>query len=238
MIAASLLLAMVMNGVLAGYPALPDTAGVREALTPAHGEVASHTNPQQPRFDPSRFDTATASGLRDLLDSAAANKVPPGPLINLALRGLAMHASGTKIVSLVRVHYKAMLDARAALGDDATESELDSGADAIKLGVDGKALQAVRTTRPVAGSAVTSLVVLTDLVRRGISTGRARDAVTALGRASRSDDAINGLQAMVAKNAERGPGMAQDALDRYVKTNISGVQKNVPPKQVSRPPSP
>lgn len=238
MIAPSLLVAVLLNSALAVYPALADTAGAPDVLPPAHIGVPTPTNAQQPRFDPSRFDTATASGLRVVLDSATVHKIPTGPLINRALWGLAMHVSGTKIVSLVRVHYIAMLDARAALGDNATESELDTGADAIKAGVDGKTLQSVRSTRPVAGSAVTSLVVLTDLVRRGISTGRARDAITALGRASRSDDAINGLQAMVAKNAERGPGMAQDALDRYVKTNLSGVRKKVPPQQVSRPPSP
>jgi hypothetical protein len=67
-------------------------------------------------------------------------------------------------------------------------------------------------------SVVVPLVVLTDLVRRGVPTLNAQDAVAALARTPRSDDVLLGLQATVAKNAQRGPGMALDALNRYVKS--------------------
>ena len=67
------------------------------------------------------------------------------------------------------------------------------------------------------GQAVVPLVVLTDIVRRGVPSNNARDAVASVGRVPRSDDLLLGLQATVAKNAQRGPGMALDALNRYVK---------------------
>lgn len=200
--------------------------------------VATPTDSPQPGgFNPARFDSATAGALRVLFDSATAHGLPQLPLINLANRGNAMRASGSKILSMVRGHYAAMLEARTVLGDNSSESELDSGADALQRGVDVKALAAIRTTRPVSGSAVSALVVITDLVNRGIPTGKARDAITALARASKSDDGINGLQMLVARNAERGPGMAQDAMDRYLRINAPGGSKNAPPKTAPRPPS-
>jgi hypothetical protein len=149
-----------------------------------------------------------------------------------------MRASSSKILSAVRAHYAAMIDARAALGDDASESELDSGAEAIRLGIDARALVSIRATRPVMGSAVSALVVVTDLVKRGIPSNKARDAVTALARASRSDEPLNGLQQLVARNAERGPGMAQDALERYLRTNAPGNASPATSKPVTRPPGP
>ena len=193
--------------------------------------------PQPGRFDPTRFDTLTASALRVLFDSATAHGIPSAALVNQANFGAAQHASGSKILKIVREHYVAMLDAKAALGDNSSDSELDTGADALRHGIDGKALGAIRATRPTGGSALSALVVITDLVNRGIPSGRARDAITALARASKSDESINGLQILVARNAERGPGMAQDAMDRYVRTNAPGGNKGAPPKSAPRPPS-
>jgi hypothetical protein len=61
-----------------------------------------------------------------------------------------------------------------------------------------------------------------------------------IARMPRSDDALLGLQATVAKNALRGPGMAVDALNRYVRTTMPG--NGGPPvtldRKPIRPPSP
>jgi hypothetical protein len=88
---------------------------------------------------------------------------------------------------------------------------------------------------------VVPLVVLTDLVRRGVPMANARDAVASLARAPRSDDVLLGLQATVAKNAQRGPGMALDALNRYVQ--MAGATPAVaapisPDRKPVRPPDP
>ncbi|MEP6762701.1 MAG: hypothetical protein ABJB66_00255 [Gemmatimonadaceae bacterium] len=204
----------------------------------AASSTASVTNefPQPGRFDPTRFDSVTAGALRILFDSASAHGIPTTPLINKANFGAAQHKPGSQILRVVRDHFAAMLDARAALGDNSSDSELDSGADALRSGIDGKALVAIRSTRTTSGSSVNALVVLTDLVKRGIPSGKARDAVTALARVSKTDETINGLQVLVARNAERGPGMAQDAMDRYLRINAPGGNKNAPPKSAPRPP--
>lgn len=167
-------------------------------------------------FDASRFDSLTANALRSLFEDAAAIGLPTRPLVNRALEGAARRTSSDRILRVVREHAIALQEAKRTLGDRSTEDELEAGAIALRAGLDGRALEAVRASRPT-GQAVVPLVVLTDIVRRGVPVGSARDAVNQLARTPRSDDVLLGLQALVAKNAQRGPGMALDALNRYVK---------------------
>lgn len=193
---------------------------------------------QPARFDTSRFDIATAQTIRAILDTAAAHGIPTHTLVSLAYMGAATGKPGIQIANKVRAKYAAMLDSRVALGDNSTESELASGADALQSGVDGKALVAVRVSRPAPGSALMALVVLNDLIKRNIHVGTAGDAVLALCKSSRADDKLNGLQQLVARNADRGPGMAQDALDRYLKSNAPGYASPATSKPTTRPPGP
>jgi hypothetical protein len=64
-------------------------------------------------------------------------------------------------------------------------------------------------------------------VRRGVPTATAREAVTTLARLPGADDALLGLQGVVARGASQNPDMAVQALQRYI-------QRTVPP---SRPPA-
>jgi len=193
----------------------------------------------RPQLDVSRFDSITGYALRDLIDSAAARGLPAGPLINLALEGSARRANSILILKVVRAHALAMSEARDLLGAESTSEELDTGASALRAGIEGQVLSSVRASRP-RGGAVTPLLVLTDIVRRGVPSVAARDAVMTIARMPRSDDALLGLQATVAKNALRGPGMAVDALNRYVRTTIpgSGGSPATLDRKPIRPPSP
>ncbi len=189
----------------------------------------------QGQFDAARFDTLTANALRVLLEDAAAKGLPTAPLINRALEGAARRVSGTRILLVVRAHAVALADAKVALGDGSTVAELDAGATALRAGIDATTLGMVRSTRP-AGTAVTALVVLTDVVRRGVPTSTAREAVTTIARIPRSDDALLGLQSTVAKNSQRGPGMALEALNRYVRSMVSGAVSPPTPTTSDRKP--
>ena len=230
---------------------LSATASTQAAALPAHRvrtpsalvallDTGFVRNPQG-QFDAARFDTLTANALRLLFDEAAAKGLPTAPLINRALEGAARRVNGARILSVVRAHAVALAEAKGALGDISTVAELDAGADAIRAGIDLKTLSSVRGTRH-AGTAVTALVVLTDVVNRGVPTPTARDAVTALARLPQSDDALLGLQSTVAKNALRGPGMALAALNRYVRVTVSGtVTPSIPvtsDRKPARPPDP
>jgi len=189
----------------------------------------------QGQFDAARFDTLTANALRLLLDDAVAKGLPTAPLINRALEGAARRVSGTRILMVVRAHAVALADAKPALGEGSTVAELDAGATALRAGIDANTLGMVRSTRP-AGTAVTALVVLTDVVQRGVPTSTAREAVITIARIPRSDDALLGLQTTVAKYSQRGPGMAVEALNRYVRSTVAGAVSPSTPATSDRKP--
>jgi len=195
---------------------------------------------QQVQFDAARFDSATASALRGILDSAVERGLPSQPLINTALEGSARRVHGTRILAAVRAHAAALETSRDLLGAESTNDELNEGASALRSGIDPKVLVAIRATRP-AGTAVMPLMVLTDIVRRGVPMATARDAVTSIARMPRSDDALLGLQVTVARNSVRGPGMAVDALNRYLRGTVQGSNPPSAPatgdRKPIRPPS-
>lgn len=215
--------------------------GVTAELLPM-GEVAA--SPQSPttvdtqppvKFDVARFDTLTAFVLQQVLDSAAAKGLPTAPLINRALEGAAKRVNGARILQVVRAHALALEQSRDALGSTATLDELEAGATAIRAGIDVGTLKAVRAARPI-GAAVLPLVVLTDVTARGVPQADARNAVTTISRMPNSDDALRGLQNTVAKNAGRGPGMAVDALNRYLRTTVKAAPPSSAPATTDRPP--
>lgn len=191
-------------------------AGESERLpvVEAQGPVTAQQPPAG--FDASRFDSATAITLRGLLEDARELGLPTKSLINRALEGSARRMSGDKIIRVVRELAAALTEAKEVLGPGSTPDELEAAADALRAGYDRKAVASIRATRPP-GTAVTALVVLTDLARRGVPANTARDAVTDLSKLPRSDEALLGLQSAVARNAQRGPGMALEALNRYVR---------------------
>lgn len=191
------------------------------------------------QFDAARFDSVTFFALRTLLDSAAERRLPTKPLVSLALQGAARRASGARILLKVREHIAALSDARDVLGGASTVDDLDAGASALRAGISRDALRAVRAVRQ--GSSVdVPLMVLTDLViQRGLPPASALDAVTTLARAPSSDEALQELQVTVAKNSIRGPGMALEALKRYLRTTAPGLMSpSAPASGERKPPRP
>ena len=197
--------------------------------------------PQQVQFDPSRFDSVTAGTLRSIIDGAAEIGLPTAPLINRAYQGLATRANGPKIIAVVRAHAAALSDAREALGATSSVQELEAGASALRAGADERTLAMVRSSRP-AGAVLMPLVALTDIVIRGVPLTNAREAVTTISRLPSSDETLKGLMQTVAKNSVRGPGMALDALNRYVKNTAPGTGPPstpvTPERKPIRPPTP
>jgi hypothetical protein len=213
-------------------------AGLVAALVGAlwQGPDDGAGQPGAVRFDPARFDSVTAVALRGVLDSAAAQGLPVAPLLNRAYEGAARRVGGARLLAVVRAQWVALGDAREALGDGASVAELDAGATALRAGIDPRALQAVRTTRPP-GEGVTALVVLTDLVRRGVPAATARDAVTTLARLPGADEALLGLQGVVARGAARNPDMAVQALQRYIQGTVSATRAPAGGGPAMRPPT-
>jgi hypothetical protein len=126
------------------------------------------------RFDVTRFDTLTAFNLQQFLDSVSTKGIPTAPLINRALEGAARRVNGKLIMQVVRSLAIALGQARDALGPSSPVDELEAGAGAIRAGIDVGTLADLRAARPAAGTATIPLVVLTDVVERGVpKAGRA-----------------------------------------------------------------
>jgi len=217
-------------------------AAPSEALGTSSSQPPSSTSRQPlPQLDASRFDTLTLLSLRSQLEIAVENGLPTAPLINLALEGSARRAGGAKILQVVRDHMAAMSHARDVLGAKSSADELDAGARALRAGIDMRTLSSIRDTRQI-GGAVIPLTVLTDIVGRGVPEREARDAVAAIAKMPTSDEALRGLQLTVAKNTIRGPGMAVDAMNRYLRATISGANPLAAPvspdRKPNRPPPP
>lgn len=227
-------LLLSLTGHLLGFPA----SGFTDSFVSRAESGANNSGlvqPAQVQFDAARFDSLTAANLRIIFQAAADQGIPTGPLINRALEGAARKVHPSKILQVVRDYSAAMSQAREALGVNAPASELEAGASALISGLDLKAVAEVREVRPT-GTAVVPLTVLTDIVKRGVPAKTARQAVTSLAKMPGSDDALRGLQVTVAKNAIRGPGMAVDALNRYLRGTNPGANPQTPPVTPDRKP--
>ena len=235
-LSAALLIAAQIAAV--GTPPAGDTIQVPQMRSQP---VVTATTKRSPVvFDADRFDSLTASALRGLFDDALELGLPVRPLVNRALEGAARRVPSERIVRVVREHAAALHQAKRALGDQSREDELEAAAIALRAGLDEHAVESMRASRG-RESVVVPLVVLTDLIRRGVPMTNAQTAVARLARVPRSDDILLGLQATVAKNAQRGPGMALDALNRYVQTTgatPAAAAPNSPDRKPVRPPEP
>jgi hypothetical protein len=149
-------------------------------------------------FDPAatlqeRLDSPTGAAVQSVIDSAAAKGLPVGPLLSKALEGSAKHADPTRIVAAVRSLSADLSRARNALGPDAGEDALVAGVGALRVGVSAGYIREVRQIRG-ALAAAWPLIVLADLVSRGVPVDTAASVVFVLARAHAADNSYLGLQ--------------------------------------------
>lgn len=135
-----------------------------------------------------RLDSATASEVSRVADSVRFAGLPADPLIAVALEGATRRASADRIVAAVREYAAALATARGALGPAAGSDEVVSGAGVVVAGLRPGALADFRRARP-AGPLTVPLVVLADLIARGVPPDTAAAALaTALGAGARDAD--------------------------------------------------
>lgn len=162
------------------------------------------------------FDGATRAELERIISAARQAGLPASPLINRALQGAARRVDGNRVVGVVRAYADSMRVAQTLLGPGSVESELDAGAAALRAGVSRENLRDVRRTRS-AGQATTALIVLTDLVRRGVPAADAASAVNTVA-AAQSDNALLSLQSAIAReSAAPTPAQLRDAVQRQLR---------------------
>lgn len=149
-----------------------------------------------------RLDPVTALSVQRLVDSARAAGLPTEPLVQKALEGSTMGASGDRIRDAVEALLAQLGRAREALGTGATEGELTAGAGALRAGVSPASLAELHRLR-YRQSLVVPIAVLADLVAEGVPAAQATREVFELAREGRPDDEFVALRKRI-QNQKRG----------------------------------
>lgn len=144
-----------------------------------------------------------------LLDSARVAGLPTAPLESKALEGISKRVDGRKIVVAVRAVFRSLRDARTTLGPGATPDELNAAASALRVGLTSAELAHLarsRRDKPV----TIPLVVLSDLITRGVPRDAASQTILQLWQRGAADDDFLGLWRGVERDIVSGtdPGVA------------------------------
>jgi hypothetical protein len=188
--------------------------GVAALVVVAHGALA-----QDPRLR-SALDAETLAKVTRLTDSARAESLPIDPLVGVALEGAQRHAAGPRIARAVQDYLVALRGARAALGSDASAPEIVSGAGVLLAGVPSDVLKQLRSAQP-RRSLTVPLVVLADLLARGVPRDTASRAIESATRANARDEDFTALRRLVEQDIVAGASPAAATMLRV--RNISGV---------------
>ncbi|MDZ7632824.1 MAG: hypothetical protein U5K74_16165 [Gemmatimonadaceae bacterium] len=150
------------------------------------------------RLDPGSFRVFAA-----MLDSARTAGLPAAPLISKAQEGLLKRAAPNAIIAASRGLLVRMRQSRDALGSTAGPAELEAGASALRAGATTSQLAELRTSRGGKGIAV-PLVVLADLLARGVPRDTAARALQAMAAANATDAAFNALRLSIERDISGG----------------------------------
>ena len=167
---------------------------------------------QEPSLE-GRLDPATRAEVLAIVDSARADGIPTRPLLNKALEGAGRGAESERILWAVRGLAVRLETARDVLGYQSTEPELVAGAGALYAGVPPASLAELREAVPGASVAL-PLVVLADMVDRGVPTDTATTVLVSLARAGVDHAAYDALRLSVAQDIRAGAAPAAAAYTR------------------------
>lgn len=167
---------------------------------------------QEPRIE-ARFTGDTRTTLLGLIDSARAAGIPTEPLVQSALLGASREVPPPRIIAAIRGLADRMRIARSALGASASEAEIVSGASALQAGVEAAALQRIRRARPD-GEVALPLIVLTDIIERGVARDTAERVIISLGDARTSDAEFQALRQSILSDIRSGAAPSTAAMTR------------------------
>lgn len=173
-----------------------------------------------------QLDRATRTAVLAIVDSARVAGLPADALINKALEGAGKHAAGPRIVAAVRDLAGEMRRARTALGRNSRPEEITAGAHALHAGITPAELTTLRRAS-VGRQLTTPLMVLTDLVSRGVPAPAASAAVAALARAGVRDADFTAYERSVRQDIDHGADPAAAASTRARGATLRG--RGTPP---------
>jgi len=156
-----------------------------------------------------RLDPETYGPVYRILADARAAVLPLQPLMATALEGATLHATPDRIIRALKREVRDLKRAREALGASAGDGDIAAGASALRAGIREETLSHLRAEK--SGPLLTVLVVLTDLVVRGVPVERASTSMIELAHSGVSDDGLLRLRERVAQDILAG-GSPEHAL--------------------------
>jgi hypothetical protein len=147
-------------------------------------------------------EPALPPGVSTLVDEARGRGLPTAPLEATALEGVAHGATTDRILLAVRAQVDALARARDALAPRAAEAEIVAGASVIAAGVPADSLARLRAAG--GGSVLVPLVVMADLIARGVTAPDAAGTLIAALRARLGDPELMRLRERVADDIRAG----------------------------------
>ena len=146
--------------------------------------AGSQTAPKTRAALPNQLRPETRNVLWQLLDSARVLRVPIAPLTDKAAEGVLKGADDARVVAAVRSLFREMAQARAIVGDSASDALLGAAASTLHAGVSPAELR--RIVRPRNGVVAdpnvmaTALITLVDFVARRVPLRVASTAIDEL----------------------------------------------------------
>jgi len=177
---------------------------------------------QNARID-SLFAPPVRAELNAVLAGAAADRLPSEPLVQRALEGARRGVEPARVVSAVRAFADRLRIARSALGPASTDAELVAGAGVLYAGADRTTLERLRRVEPRRDLAL-PLIVMADIIERGVPRDTATSVIIALGEAHVRDVDYQLLRQSIVLDIGSGatPAAAAAARARGILLNPPG----------------
>lgn len=160
------------------------------------------------RLTPRAIDSVTV-----LAQQATAHSLPVEPLIQKALEGQSKGASEALILGAVEGLLGRLEAASVALGDRASEAELVAAAGALHLGVTTETLKSVVSAYGDQ-SLAQPLVVLTDMIRKGVALETASTVIVQLVEARIDVAGLQRFRRLVERDIDQGAAPSDAAKVR------------------------
>jgi hypothetical protein len=191
--------------------------------------TAQDTSSRARDLDPlARLSEATRYSIELLFDSAKVAGLPTAPLESKALEGISKRIDGRRIVVAVRMVFRSLRDARAALGPGSSPDELNAAAGALRVGITPAELSRLSRTKQEKQLTV-PLVVLADLVTRGVPRDTASTTIFQLWQRGAADDDFLGLWRGVERDIVSGTAPGAALLNRAREIPNRGPPPAAPP---------
>jgi hypothetical protein len=192
--------------------------------------VAPGTSAQDGRDPFMKLDRSVRYAVEVLMDSARMQLLPTRPIESKVLEGISKQKPGRMILTAARNVFRSLRDARAVLGPKATEDELEAAASALNAGVNSGELAQLSRSRQ--GKQLTvPLVVLVDLISRGVPRDTASQTIFQLWQRGAADDDFLGLWRGVERDIVSGADPGAALLNRAREVPSRGP----PPVSPARP---